>query len=208
MKQILRSAFYDREDVVLIAKELLNKVICTEINGKICSGKIVETEAYRGPDDKACHAYQYKRSPKNEDMYGPPGTAYVYTCYGIYDLFNVVTAGINTPHAVLIRAIEPLEGIDIMFKRRQVNKFTDLTNGPGKLGIALGIKKKWSGLNLQEQTKIWIEDRGIILRDDAIISGQRVGLTTAGECSFWPWRFRVKHSKFTSKPDHVEYAAI
>jgi DNA-3-methyladenine glycosylase len=205
MSRLLTPSFYNSEDVVSIAKGLLNKVICTRINGEFTSGKIVETEAYRGPDDKACHAFNYRRSPKNEAMYGPPGTAYVYTCYGIYDLFNVVTADIDVPHAVLIRAVEPLDGIQIMMARRKIQKKINLTNGPGKLAIALGINKKLSGQNLIQDQDIWIEDYGISEPGSNIISGPRVGLTTAEECSNWPWRFCLKTSAFCSKPSKVFY---
>lgn len=205
MKPCLKQDFYNSGDVVSIAKALLGKVICTQLNGEFTSAKIVETEAYRGPDDKACHAYNYRRSPKNEDMYGPPGTAYVYTCYGIYDLFNVVTAETNIPHAVLVRAVEPLEGKEIMEKRRTVKKQIDLTNGPGKLALALGINKLMSGQNLMVSENIWIEDHGFVISENQIISGPRVGLTTAEECSNWPWRFRIQTSQFCSKPDHIIY---
>lgn len=205
MNKVLDIDFYNHEDVLAIAKSLLNKVICTRKNGNFTSGKIVETEAYRGPDDKACHAFNYRRSAKNEAMYGPAGTAYVYTCYGLYDLFNIVTADINVPHAVLIRAIEPLEGIQIMSKRRNGQSINNLTSGPGKLAIALGINKKWNGQNLMEANEVWVEDHGYQIEERNIISGPRVGLSTAEECSNWPWRFRVIASNFTSKPKTVHY---
>lgn len=205
MNKCLDVSFFNHLDVVQIAQDLLYKVVVTEHNGIYTSGLIVETEAYRGPDDKACHAYNNKRSPKNEDMYGAPGTAYVYTCYGMYDLFNVVTAAEGVAHAVLIRGVQPLEGEQTMVARRSVQGKYQITNGPGKLGIALGIKKKWSGSNLMEQRNIWIEDRGITLNKSEIVAGPRVGLTTAEECSNWSWRFQIADSNWVSKPKKVWY---
>jgi DNA-3-methyladenine glycosylase len=202
---ILKKDFYNHSDVVTIAKSLLMKVLCTKVNGEICKALIVETEAYRGPDDKACHAFNFRRSPKNENMYGPAGTSYVYTCYGMYDLFNVVTSKKDDPHAILIRAVEPIEGQSIMKNRRPVKRPFDATNGPGKLGMAMGISKTMSGYDLQGSHSIWIEDAGVQLTADDIYEGPRVGLSTAEECSNWPWRFYIKGSPWVSRPKHVEY---
>jgi len=135
-----------------------------------------------------------------------PGTAYIYTCYGMYDLFNVVTAPAEVAHVVLIRGLQPLEGEEIMRSRRLVQGKYQITDGPGKLSKALGIQKKWSGSNLMESQKIWLEDRNIQLEDKHIISGARVGLTTAEECSNWPWRFQVAGSSWVSKPKNVWYS--
>ena len=124
--------FYQREDILTISRQLLGKILCTNFNDKLTTGIIVETEAYAGVADRASHAYGDRRTNRTEVMYSPPGTAYVYLCYGIHHLFNVVTNGEGIPHAVLIRAIEPMEGIDIMLQRRKMNKLLPkLTAGPG-----------------------------------------------------------------------------
>ena len=141
--------FYQREDVLAISHELLGKVLCTNFNGSLTTGIIVETEAYAGVADRASHAYGGRRTNRTEVMYSPPGTAYVYLCYGIHHLFNVVTNVEGVPHAVLIRAIEPIEGIDIMLQRRKMSKLLPkLTAGPGILSQALGISTQHSWISL------------------------------------------------------------
>lgn len=204
---LLKKSFYTRTDVVQVSKELLGKILITNFEGQYTAGMIVETEAYRGPDDKACHAYNNKRTPRTEVMFHEGGVSYVYTIYGMYDLFNVVTAHENMAHAVLIRGLEPLEGIEIMQKRRKnMDVKPLLTAGPGRLGMALGIKKAHSGVSLMDKKGgIWIEDRGVKVDEDQIIAGPRVGMSTAEECSNWPWRFRILNNKWASKPDHVLY---
>jgi len=204
---VLNKSFYTRLDVLQISKELLGKYIVTNIDGQRTVGMIVETEAYRAPDNKACHAYTNKRTERTEVMFREGGAAYVYLCYGIHHLFNVVTAEMNIAHAVLVRAIEPIEGVDIMLKRR---KFTDnkpsLTNGPGKLCVALGIKTIFSGVSLTESLGvIYIEDRGTIISPSQIVAGPRVGIFGAKESRFWDWRFRIKDNPWTSKPNIVRY---
>ena len=139
--------FYKRTDVVAIAKELFGKIIVTNFDGIITSGRIVETEAYIGLTDKASHSFGGKRTARNEHMYAAAGTAYVYICYGMHHLFNVVTNKKDIPDAVLIRAVEPIKGIDIMLKRTGKIKLDNtLTKGPGNVGKALGISKDHSGL--------------------------------------------------------------
>src|ERR1700739_2187259 len=125
----LKRSFYLQEDVVLVAKDLLGKGLCTHINGKFTSGIITETEAYAGVFDKASHAFGGKRTPRNENMYARGGTLYVYLCYGIHHLFNVVTNNEDIPHAVLIRAIKPLEGIETILKRRKQKTLAKNTSG-------------------------------------------------------------------------------
>ena len=137
---VLPKNFYQNDDVVQLAKELLGKLIITQIDGKITSGIIVETEAYRGPDDKGCHAFGGRYTERTKTMYAQGGTVYVYICYGIHPMLNIVTGPEGDAHAILIRALEPLEGIEIMLKRRNVLSLNpELTNGPGKLAVALGI---------------------------------------------------------------------
>ncbi len=205
--KVLPTSFYLSEDVVDISKKLLGKTLVSNIDGMRCSGIIVETEAYRAPDDKACHAYANKRTPRTETMFAEGGTSYVYICYGIHDLFNVVTGPKDKAHAVLIRAIEPLEGLEIMQERRKMSIAKKQScNGPGKFTRAMGIKKIHNGLNLcSKNSSVYIEDSKLRIDPAEIISGPRVGMSTAEECSHWPWRFRIKNNPWTSKPDVVVY---
>src|SRR6476646_3794318 len=141
--------FYERTDVVEIAKDLLGKILVTDFDDCVTAGRIVETEAYVALIDKASHSFGGKRTARNEHMYAPAGTAYVYICYGMHQMFNIVTNEKNIPDAVLIRAVEPLTGIDIMLKRTGKPKLDyTLTKGPGNVGKALGIFKQHSGLHL------------------------------------------------------------
>ena len=192
--------FYQREDVLLISRELLGKILCTNFHNKLTSGIIVETEAYGGTNDKASHAYGGRRTNRTEVMYAPGGTAYVYLCYGIHHLFNVVTNKKNIPHAVLIRAIEPIEGMDIMLKRRNMKKLLPkLTAGPGILSQALGISINNSGVSLLNNS-IWIEksDNNYPFGDFKIISSPRVGCQYAGEDAKNTWRFKIEGNSWVS----------
>lgn len=196
---ILPESFYTRKDVVTIAKELLGKVLTTQIDGVKTSGLITETEAYAGAADKASHAYGNRRTNRTEVMYRKGGTAYVYLCYGIHHLFNVVTNYENIPHAVLIRAVEPLEGIAEMLKRRGMETVKpSITAGPGALSKALGISTKHTGLPLSDNL-ISIEDRGIIIKPEDIITATRVGVAYAAEDALLPYRFYIKGNKYVSK---------
>jgi len=193
---ILKHSFYQQPDAVNIAKELLGKVICTNINKHFTSAIIVETEAYLGIGDKASHAYAGRRTARNEVMYGPPGFAYVYLCYGIHHLFNVVTNVAGIPHAVLLRAVKPLEGESWMLKRRGITQATkNFTSGPGKLSAALGIQTKHNGLDLTGRL-IWIEDQNIHVQASQIISTPRIGVDYAGADALLPYRFLVKPNAF------------
>lgn len=191
--------FYHRTDVVQIARELLGKVLVTEFDGKRTAGMITETEAYRAPDDRACHAFGNRRTARTEVMFAPGGHAYVYLCYGIHHLFNVVTATEDMAHAVLVRAVEPLEGIEHMLERRNMKKPDSpaLTTGPGALAQALGLSTRWTGQNmLLPDSPVWIEDRGLEVPDSSIAEGRRIGVEFARECAEWPWRFWVRGSKY------------
>lgn len=195
----LQKDFYIREDVVLIAKELLGKVLITNFNGAISAGIITETEAYAGINDRASHAFGGRRTARTETMYATGGTAYVYLCYGIHHLFNVVTATQDTAHAVLIRALEPLEGVEWMLERRKMKNpnHPALTTGPGALAQALGLTTRWTGQNmLLPDSPVWIEDRGIEVAPSFIVAGKRIGVDYAGECAEWPWRFWLQGSKY------------
>lgn len=203
---MLDAAFYQREDVVQIAKDLLGKKLITAFGGEITSGIIVETEAYRAPDDKACHAYQNKRTARTETMFAIGGTVYVYICYGIHHLFNVVTGPEDMAHAVLIRAVEPIDGIENMMARRKMDKpKVTMMNGPGKFTVAMGINKIHNNNSLLDPNNPIQITNGVEVSPNQIIDGPRVGMTTCEECAHWPWRFRIKNNKWTSKPDHVSY---
>ncbi len=191
-------SFYKRKDVVLIARELLGKILVTNLGGEITSARIVETEAYVATIDKASHAFAGKRTARNEHMYAAAGAAYVYICYGMHQMFNVVTNDKDVPDAVLIRATEPLTGIDIMLKRTGKKTLDNtLTKGPGNVGKALGIFKKHSGLHLLDD-EIYISDDGYKLKENEIGTSGRIGVASAGVDALLPYRFYVRGNKFVS----------
>ena len=196
---ILDESFYVRKDVVRIAKELLCKVLVTEFDGIRTSGMIVETEAYAGASDKGSHAFGNRRTNRTETMYSRGGVAYIYLCYGIHHLFNVVTNLANVPHAVLIRALEPLEGIETMLIRRKKAKLDrTLTSGPGALSQAMGLLTAHTGYGLFGP-EVYIEDRGIKIPARNIIEGSRVGVPYAEEDAYLPYRFSIKGNAYVSK---------
>jgi DNA-3-methyladenine glycosylase len=185
-------SFYIKDDVVKIASELLGKYLFTHFNGMLTGGIITETEAYAGITDKASHAYGDKRTKRTEIMYYKGGTAYVYLCYGIHSLFNIVTNAENIPHAVLIRGIFPTLGEEIILKRVNKKKLsTEVTNGPGKVSKALGIHFSHSGLSLSGD-KIWLEDKGIKIAKNEIKITKRIGIDYAGDDVKLPYRFILK----------------
>lgn len=190
--------FYDREDVVMIARQLLGKILVTVQDGILTSGRIVETEAYEGEIDKASHAYGGRRTGRTEVMFGEPGRAYVYLCYGIHHLFNVVSNSRNVPHAILIRALEPLQGIDVMLKR--MNKpvhDNSLTRGPGNVSKALGITTRDTGTDLLGD-RIYIEDDGFRYPASDILKSERIGVDYAGEHASLHYRFFIKNNPYIS----------
>ncbi len=190
--------FYTRSNVVTVARELLGKLLVVPLSsGRRVSGVIVETEAYRGPHDRAAHSYGGRRTKRTETMYGPGGTAYVFFVYGMYSQFNVVTNVKDAPHAVLIRALEPVEGIEVIRRRRQGQPDHNLTNGPGKLCIALGIDRKLDAADLLGN-KVWIEKYETVSRG-RIASGPRIGIDYAEEWVNKPWRFWIKDNPFVSR---------
>jgi len=186
----LHPDFYLRNNVLQITNELLGKFLVTKINGILSSGMIVEAEAYRGVIDRASHAYNGRRTKRNEIMYGEGGSAYVYLCYGIHHLFNVVTNKKDTPHAILIRAIVPKDGVDVMIERRGRSVSKTFSNGPGTVSAALGIKTLHSGVSLFDDL-IWIEDRGVKFGKKDIITSPRIGVEYAGEDAKLPYRYRL-----------------
>lgn len=193
-------SYYSQQDVLFLARDLLGKVLFTEINGERTAGIIVETEAYNGIQDKASHAYGGRRTNRTETLYGQGGISYVYLCYGIHHLFNVVTSVENDPHAVLIRAVEPLIGKEIMETRRNIPASKSaITSGPGSVAKALGINKSFNKKEL-DGSEIWIEDHGIRYHDEEIITSPRIGVAYAQEDALLPWRFFVKGNPYVSKP--------
>lgn len=191
-------SFYRQDDVLDISRQLLGKVLLTNFDNVLTGGMIVETEAYRAPEDRASHAYGMLRTKRNEVMYQSGGVSYVYLCYGLHALFNIVTNQEGIPHAVLIRALEPLIGIEAVLKRRRKDKVDrSLTGGPGSVAQALSITKLHNGFSLTG-SQIWIEDRGIQIPKEEILASPRVGVAYAEEDALLPWRFRLKNSKWTS----------
>ncbi len=197
----LSAGFYRKGDVVQIARALLGKYLVTQFPEGRTVGRIVETEAYRGPEDRASHAWNNRLTPRTKVMFEAGGVAYVYLCYGIHHLFNVVTGPEGIPHAVLVRALEPVENLGLMLERRAMSKPSfALTAGPGALSRAMGLTTDYSGSSLIEAgALIWLEDRGDVIPNEDIIAGPRVGVHYAGECALRPWRFRVKGNAWTSR---------
>ena len=193
----LPKSFYIRENVLQLSKELLGKVLVTNIEGIYTSGMITETEAYQAPEDKASHAYNNRRTPRTEIFYNTGGIGYVYLCYGIHYLFNVVTNKENIPHAILIRSLEPIDGIDSMMVRRKKTKFDKtLTSGPGALSQAMGINKLHNSISLTGDA-VWIEDRNIQVGN--ICATTRVGINYAEEYIDKPWRYYIEGNKWVSR---------
>ncbi len=198
MNPKLPREFYLRSDTLTVARELLGKLIVVpDQTGERMSGMIVETEAYLGLTDQAAHSYGGRRTPRNEVMYGLAGHAYVFFVYGIYNQFNVVTGPTDHPHAILVRSVEPVEGIEAMRERRGPMKDRNLTSGPGKLCIAFGIDRSFNGENLLAD-HIWLEDHREFSSGE-IAAGKRIGIDYAGEDAEKPWRFWVKENPFVSR---------
>jgi len=193
----LDNAFYDRPRVVTVARDLLGKVLVTEFDGHRTSGRIVEVEAYNGVGDRASHAWSGRRTRRTEVMYGAGGTVYVYLIYGIHHLFNVVTNKKDIPHAVLVRALEPMEGIEVMRERLPAVGDERLTRGPGNLSRALGLRTLHTGASLLGQ-EIWIGDDGYRPKRSEIIAGPRIGVDYAGVDAGLPYRFFIKGSPYVS----------
>lgn len=190
--------FYTRSNVLAVARDLLGKLLVIPArNGKRISGIIVEAEAYRGPQDRAAHSYGGRRTKRTEPMYGVGGTAYVFFVYGMYHQFNVVTNAKELPHAVLIRALEPVAGIEIMRTRRHGQPDHNLTNGPGKLCMAMGIDRSLDHADLLGN-KVWLEEGEKISRSQ-IASGPRIGIDYAQDWIEKPWRFWIKGNPYVSK---------
>ena len=193
---ILNRDFYIKDGITL-AKDLLGKILVKEIDGVLYKGRIVETEAYMGAIDKACHAYNNRRTKKTEAMYREGGYSYIYLIYGMYNCFNVTASIKDNPEAVLIRALEPLDNKDIMLKIRKVKSEKYIANGPGKLTKALGITSDDNNIDLTLGKNIWIEDDGYI--PNKITETTRVGIDYAEEFKEKPWRFYISENNNVSK---------
>ncbi|RPI11541.1 MAG: DNA-3-methyladenine glycosylase [Zetaproteobacteria bacterium] len=191
--------FYTRADVLAVARQLLGQVLVVPApDGTRVSGVIVETEAYRGPQDRASHAFGGRRTNRTETMYGIGGTAYVYFVYGMYHQFNVVTNAAEVPHAVLVRALEPVEGIELMRLRRPGQPDASLTDGPGKLCMALGIDRTLDRADLAGD-RVWIEEGSQPIPRSRIACGPRIGIDYAGAWASKPWRFWLRESPSVSR---------
>ena len=191
--------FYTRPNVLAVARDLLGTVlvVSTERGGRV-SGLIVETEAYRGPEDRASHAWNGRRTRRTETMYALGGTAYVYFVYGMYHQFNVVTGVADVPHAVLIRALEPLEGLPLMRRRRPGTVDARLTSGPGVLCLAMGIDRSLDRADLLGE-RVWLEERPSTLPRVAVARGPRVGIDYAGAWAARRWRFWMRDNPWVSR---------
>lgn len=191
-------SFYRQKNVCTVAKALLGKVLVTSMEGMITAGRIVETEAYNGIVDKASHAWNGRRTDRTEIMYTPGGVSYVYLCYGIHHLFNVVTNEADIPHAVLIRALEPLAGVEYMLERTRKMKLDfSVTRGPGNLSKAMGIRTGHNGVSLEGE-ELFIADDAFTLKPSQILATPRIGVDYAGEDANLPYRFIVKDNNWVS----------
>src|SRR6266853_58 len=202
MDMKLTREFYTRRNVLAVARDLLGKkLVVPNKNGRRVAGIIVETEAYRGPEDRASHAYNGRLTQRTQTMYGMGGTAYVYFVYGMYHQFNVVTNVEDVPHAILVRAVEPTEGLDVMRHRRRGRSEYELTSGPGRLCQAVGIDRQIDKAD-RLGDRVWIEE-GLSISPRQIARGPRVGIDYAESWIEKPWRFWVRDNPFVSNPNKV-----
>ncbi len=193
----LTESFYERPNVAKIARELLGKSLFTKVSGVVTGGMIVETEAYSWKE-KGCHAFGGRMTARNKVMFGKGGYAYVYLCYGMHNLFNVVTNREGKADAVLIRALEPIEGLKEMKKRRgELQNPFHLTSGPGKLTKAMGIDRNFNGKFLLNRD-VWIEDTGETVTSNRIAASERIGIDYAGKDAKLLWRFLIKGNAWIS----------
>jgi DNA-3-methyladenine glycosylase len=196
--QKLPASFYERNDVVAITRELIGKILVTNFDDQLTAGRIVEAEAYNGPFDKAAHSYNNRRTNRTEVMYKNGGVAYIYLCYGIHQMFNIVTNVKDIPNAILIRALDPVAGIERMMQRtkKSIHSF-DLTRGPGNVAKALGLHTSQTGMSLQSEL-LYIADDTFKYSENDIVATPRIGVDYAAEDAFLPYRFVVKGNKYVS----------
>ncbi len=193
----LPESFYQREDVLKIAKELLGKVLVTKWQGIYTSGRIVETEAYAGETDKASHASR-GRTSRTAVIFGKGGVAYVYLCYGIHEMFNIVTNDEGIAHAILVRAIEPIEGVEAMLLRTGKKVLDEtLARGPGNVGKAFGFHRSQTGMSLQGD-ELYIADDGFYVPGENILATPRIGVDYAGTDALLHYRFFLRDNKYVS----------
>jgi DNA-3-methyladenine glycosylase len=206
--QRLQQSFFSSENVLTIAQQLLGKILYTEIEGQATACRIVETEAYAAPEDKASHAFNYRRTKRTETMYLPGGHSYVYLCYGIHHLFNIVTGPKDLPHAILIRGGEPILNAELMLERRNKKRIQpNLTAGPGALSMSLGITTRMDATNLCDpESPIKILSDEFILRKECIEALPRIGIGYAEEYKNKPWRYIIKGSPWVSNRDGLRHA--
>jgi len=192
--------FFLDDDVVLLARKMLGMKILSLVDGNLSAGLIVETEAYAGITDRASHASGGRRTSRTEPMYGPGGIAYIYLCYGIHALLNVVTNQPDIPHAVLIRGILPLDGIEFMESRlgRKLKPNGADGYGPGRVTRLLGIDCGLNGTDLTQSQRLWLESCGLMIDDKLIKITPRIGVQYAGSDAFLPYRFIIDHSVATN----------
>jgi DNA-3-methyladenine glycosylase len=197
----LAESYYHSDDVVSLSKDLLGKYLFTCIDGVTTGGYIIETEAYNGAVDRASHAFGNRQTSRTKTMFMQGGIAYVYLCYGIHEMFNIVTSAEGQPHAILVRAIQPIVGLEIMMARRNMlTAKPAITSGPGSVAKALGISRNINAFSLQSET-IWLEDSGLRFPDECIASVPRVGVSYAGDDALLPYRFYIKGNPYVSKPN-------
>lgn len=190
------------QDATTTAKLLLGKYLVRNLEGVGLSGKIVETEAYIGPEDRACHAYQNKKTERNKAEFYLGGHIYIYLVYGMYWQLNITTGKNGVPECVLIRALQPKEGVEKMKEKRGKDKITDLTSGPGKLCQAMGLDKLFYGIDVCKSDKIYVEDRGEDIEEKNIISTKRIGINYAGEWKDKLLRFYIRGNEFVSRANN------
>ena len=193
----LQKPFYLGKDVVKIAKSLLGKFLVSDLEDGQSAGMIVETEAYSWKE-RGCHAYNNKKTNRNAVMFEEGGISYVYLCYGVHELFNIVTSKKGFAEAVLIRALEPVAGVELMMKRHGAKKQKGITSGPGKLAKAMGISRQHNSFDLTGDT-LWVEDRDLKIKPSNIISSPRIGMNFPGDDAFLPWRFTIKGNEWVSR---------
>ena len=194
----LAREFYTETETLDLARALLGKeLVVPSVNGCRVSGYIVETEAYLGPQDRAAHSWNGRRTKRNEVMYGIGGVVYVFFIYGMYYQFNVVAGQAETPHAILLRALEPVDGVALMQQRRPHQSLQNLTSGPGKLCLAMGLDRSYNGADLLGE-RVWLET-GRTVAPEEIACGPRIGIDYAGEYVMKPWRFWVRGNPFVSR---------
>ncbi|MBT8233055.1 MAG: DNA-3-methyladenine glycosylase [Saprospiraceae bacterium] len=202
---VLDPTFFQDEDPISIARSLLGKFLISNLDNKSIVTRIVETEAYKAPEDKASHAFDNKKTKRTKTMFELGGISYIYLCYGLHQMFNIVTGPKDIPHAILIRAVEPIAGISFIKERRKVKSPLNYCNGPGKLCNALGINKNLNAFNVcDKEMPIWIGDNDMI-DENKIIASPRVGVGYAEECAHWPFRFYIDGNPHVSLPRIVHY---